>query len=496
MALLIQSISIINEAGLPVVDVSSRESIEDVTLLAGLTSALQAFATEFSGGKNIHSLDFKDYSLVYSPVSRKGVLCVRMSREISSMPEMADIITKEITKEVEAAGTAEIDMNVVFDESYSRYSNLLKKFLEINHINKILQPHGYQVRSLDRSLCVISTLEKEGELKGTYEYRHNLTDDEALAVLNDLLPKFNLISITNGEESSVIHSFPSINKIGIISYFIPYTSENHIIESNKSAIILLYDEKDQVSLYKHTPVLKRRLTEVSNTLAQNWLKKDELPNFIKELLSVGQYHITARKSMDRDTVSFELLRKVAKKNLDRVIRNIIVGKQVVITGEPVLGELVVGTLETFAIHRVLTMALRSGEKSSADLVTTSKEYISEYNDSDTVILDLEKTRVSGGTSSKFCQQFLKRIEKMKRLDVISYIETEVRKIVTQATTLSDLALLEEAKSEELQKYRNSLNEDSLEIITEIAAAANPLISHGIRKTSQAISSVESYLAKF
>ncbi|MFX0114098.1 MAG: hypothetical protein ACFFB3_06090 [Candidatus Hodarchaeota archaeon] len=491
----VHSISIINEAGLPVVDISAEDALKDATLLAGLTSAIQAFASEFSGGRNIHSLDFEDYSLIYSPVadSKKGILCVRMSKEVADISEMTDIIMNEIIRQIQKAGTKEIEYQVVFDTTRDKFEALLLKFLELSYLNEILQPHGYSLRALNRSLCVVSTNGEESGQKGTCDYRHNLTEAEAMAVLEEILPKMSLAEgNTTAQYETTIISFPKIHRIGMGSFF-PRQAPG----VGKSAIIVLFDEIDQVSLYKHSPSLSKRLIETSDKLASQWPNTGLLPSHFQDLLMLGRFHIETKKRFDRDSVSFELLRKVSKKNLDRVIRNVIVGHQVVIaTDDYVMGELVVRTLEAFALHRVTTIELRASKKSAANIVTTSRNHLSDYSDQDTVIMDLEKGKIMGGFSSKFCQSLLKSIQKKSRIDAISLVETEVNRIVTQATSLADLAQNGETQDERLKQFRSEVRDDSLEIITEIAAAANPLIRQGIRQTSEAISSVESYLAKF
>lgn len=493
----VHSISIINEAGLPVVDISCEEATEDATLLAGLTSAIQAFASEFSGGRNIHSLDFEDYSLLYLPVSesKKGILCVRMSKEVVEISEMSDLIMSEIIQHLEKAGTKEIEYQVVLDSVQEKFATLLKKFLEISYLNDFLQPHGYGVRPLNRSLCVISANREENDLQGICDYRYNMTEAETENILRETLPKMKLLDDNTVDKTdTTVISFPEIQRIGLGSFFSHQDSETGL--PARSAIILLFHDNDQVSLYKHRPSLSRRLIEVSDHFSTTWPSTDLMPGYFADLLAVGRFHIETRRRFDRDSVSFQLLSKASKKNLDRVIRNIIIGNQVVLAGDPILGELVVRTLEVFAIHRVMALELRSREKSVADIITTSRELMSEYTDPETVVVDLEKAKVIGGKDSKFCQKLLKQIGKKSRLDAIALVETEVKRIVTQATALADLAQDGESQEDRLSQFRKELHEDSLEIVTEIAAAANPLIIQGILKTSEAISSVESYLAKF
>ncbi|MFW9915059.1 MAG: hypothetical protein ACFFGZ_05550 [Candidatus Thorarchaeota archaeon] len=493
----IHSISIINEAGLPVVDISCEDASADATLLAGLTSAIQAFASEFSGGRNIHSLDFEDYSLLYSPVSgsKKGILCVRMSKEIVEISEMSDIIMSEIIQHLDQAGTQEIEYQVVLDSVQEKFSTLLKKFLEISYLNDLLQPYGYSVRPLNRSLCIVSANEEGVGLQGSCDYRYNMTEAETGAVLGEVIPKMKLLDDSSVDQTdTAVISFPEIKRIGLGSFFSHQDSETGL--PTRSAMILLFHDNDQVSLYKHRPSLSKRLIEVSNRFSMEWPSIELMPSYFTDLLSIGRFHIETRRRFDRDSVSFQLLGKASKKNLDRVIRNIIIGNQVVIAGDPILGELVVRTLEVFSIHRVLALELRAHEKSTADIVTTSRERMGEYTDPETVIIDLEKAKVIGGRPSKFCQNLLKQIGKKSRLDAIALVETEVKRIVAQATALAALAQNGESQEDRLSQFRKELQEDSLEIVTEIAAAANPLIIQGIRKTSEAISSVESYFAKF
>jgi hypothetical protein len=418
-----------------------------------------------------------------------------MSKEVVEISEMADLIMSEIIQHLNEAGTQEIEYQVVLDTVQEKFATLLKKFLEISYLNDLLQPHGYSVRPLNRSLCIVSANGEGSDLQATCDYRYNMTEAETDVVLGEIIPKMKLLDENTVDKTdTTVISFPEIQRIGLGSFFSHQDSETGL--PTKSVIILLFHDNDQVSLYKHRPSLSRRLIEASDRFSTAWPSTEFMPGSFTDLLSVGRFHIETRRRFDRDSVSFQLLGKASKKNLDRVIRNIIIGKQVVLAGDPILGELVVRTLEVFAIHRVMALELRAREKSSADIVTTSGKLMGEYTDPETVVVDLEKAKVIGGSPSKFCQKLLKQIGKKKRLDAIALVETEVKRIVTQATALADLAQDGESQEDRLSQFRNELHEDSLEIVTEIAAAANPLIIQGIRKTSEAISSVESYFAKF
>ncbi|MHA2500421.1 MAG: hypothetical protein ACXAEL_12700, partial [Candidatus Hodarchaeales archaeon] len=276
----VHSISIINEAGLPVVDISCEDASADATLLAGLTSAIQAFASEFSGGRNIHSLDFEDYSLLYSPVSdsKKGILCVRMSKEVVEISEMADLIMSEIIQHLNEAGTQEIEYQVVLDTVQEKFATLLKKFLEISYLNDLLQPHGYSVRPLNRSLCIVSANGEGSDLQATCDYRYNMTEAETDVVLGEIIPKMKLLDENTVDKTdTTVISFPEIQRIGLGSFFSHQDSETGL--PTKSVIILLFHDNDQVSLYKHRPSLSRRLIEASDRFSTAWPSTDFMPGY-------------------------------------------------------------------------------------------------------------------------------------------------------------------------------------------------------------------------
>ncbi|MHA2367707.1 MAG: hypothetical protein ACXADX_02720 [Candidatus Hodarchaeales archaeon] len=257
-------------------------------------------------------------------------------------------------------------------------------------------------------------------------------------------------------------------------------------------------------LYRHSSAISKRLAEVPKRLMET---KGSYENVIAEsipdLLAMGRFRVesTIRK-IDPDTISFDLLLKTVKKrkDLDRLLRNLLVGKQVVLAGDVIIAKTIAKTLEAFAIHRglIIKEGAVASEKSTADIVTTNEDW-SSYRETDTVILDIDNVKVIGGSSSKFCQKLLKTIEKTKDIvDAIAFIEGKITKIVTHATTLVDMAQAEtgEIPEDRLREFKEQLADDELEIVTEIALATSPLISENILKTSEAIQAFESYLLKF
>ncbi|MFQ5978167.1 MAG: hypothetical protein ACE5OZ_08565 [Candidatus Heimdallarchaeota archaeon] len=493
----------INEGGLPVVDVPHGYAATDVALFSGLTFALQTFAKEVSGGKKIHSLDFDRYSLIFSPVSGRNTLCVKMSEEIANH-EIRDLVMEEIVQCVEDI-QPNADLTVVQAQG-DRLIGPLSNFLDLGFLNEMLAPHGYQLRTLNRAVCYFNVI---GELKvaniaDLQNYHWNLTEVEVQSILAEIVPKMEILSQQSSQQvRNTVFSFPKIKRIGLASLFIHKDPEQTTGQPIHSALIVLFDDIDQIALYRHNSAIGRRLDEVSKKLMEAGPEGNGIAEHVPDLLAIGRFQVTSTiRKIDPKTISFQLLLKTVKKrkDLDRLLRNIIVGKQVVLAGDLVLAKTIAKTLETFAVHRELIVkegALAS-DKSEADIVTTNQDW-SAYRDSDTVILDIENVKVRGGISSKFCQNLLKTIQKKKNIaDAISFIETELKKIVAHVTTLVDLAQAEDGKisEDQLKVFRQELEEDKLEIVTEIALATSPLISDSIRKTTEAIQAFESYLLRF
>lgn len=499
----VQSVTMINEGGLPVVDVPHGYAATDVALFSGLTFALQTFAKEVYGGRKIHSLDFDGYSLIFSPVSGRNTLCVKMSEEIANH-EIRDLVMEKIVQCVEevqpSAGLTVIEAQG--DLLIAPLSN----FLDLSFLNEMLASHGYQIRTLNRAVCYFNVIGKLtiANVVDMQNYHWNLTDVEVQSILAEIVPKMELLSQQSSQRvRNTVFSFPKIKRIGLASLFRHKDPEQTTGLPIHSALIILFDDIDQMALYRHNSAIARRLDEVSKKLMEASPKENAISEYIPDLLAIGRFQVTSTtREIDPKTISFQLLLKTVKKrkDLDRLLRNIIVGKQVVLAGDLVIAKTIAKTLEAFAAHRELTVKEKAlaNDKSEADIVTTNQNW-SAYRDSDTVILDIENVKVIGGVSSKFCQKLLKTIQKKKKIiDAISFIEAELKKIVAHVTTLVDLAQSEGGKIPEdrLKAFRQELEEDKLEMVTEIALATSPLISDNIRKTTEAIQAFESYLLRF
>ncbi len=498
----VQSITMINEGGLPVVDVPHGYAASGVALFSGLTIALQTFAEEVSGGKKFHSIDFEGYSLIFSPVSGQNILVVKMSEEMERQHEIRDLVMESIISCVEEA-LPEIGLQIMIDTQGDSLIGPLSNFLDLGYLNDLLAPHGYQIRPLNRAVCYFNIV---GDTKNVAEipnYHWNLTEAEVQSILEEILPKMSLLSTQSGEQAqNTVFSFPKIKRIGLVSLISHKDPDPTTGQPIRSALIVVFDEIDEMVLYRHSSAISMRLAEVPKRLMET---KGSYENVIAEsipdLLAIGRFRVesTIRK-IDPDTISFDLLLRTVKrrKDLDRLLRNLLVGKQVVLAGDVIIAKTIAKTLEAFAIHRglVIKEGAVASEKSTADIVTTNEDW-SSYRETDTVILDIGNVKVIGGSSSKFCQRLLKTIEKTKDIaDAIAFIEGKITKIVAHATTLVDLAQGGEIPEDRLREFKAQLADDELEIVTEIALATSPLISESILKTSEAIQAFESYLLKF
>ncbi|MHA2367706.1 MAG: hypothetical protein ACXADX_02715 [Candidatus Hodarchaeales archaeon] len=209
----------INEGGLPVVDVPHGYAASEVALFSGLTIALQTFAEEVSGGKQFHSLDFEGYSLIFSPVSGQNILVVKMSEEMERQREIRDLVMESIISCVEEA-LPDVGLQVMIDTQGDRLIGPLSNFLDLGYLNDLLGPHGYQIRPLNRAVCYFNIVgdTKVANVADIPNYHWNLTEAEVQGILEEILPKMSLLSTQSGEHAqNTVFSFPKIKRIGLVS---------------------------------------------------------------------------------------------------------------------------------------------------------------------------------------------------------------------------------------------------------------------------------------
>jgi len=322
-------------------------------------------------------------------------------------------------------------------------------------------------------------------------YHKNL--DEKIA--NDIAVKVMIGTLSLHAENSnemcgeSIIPFNKLNKIAF-SYFFTIPAPKLRGGQRSCSLVILMDANNQLQMYRLAPFLSSQCKKVSKLIRDKFTYGKGLNNLLKHaiesLLDVQSYKveieefyatrkITITKSKKKG--SFKFLNKLIKKDLDKAILAILIGKPVVVTGDEVMTELAIASLEIFSPHRELKKVFWTNQIVNADLIGTQKNIAKAYED--VVIVDLEKGKVFGGESNKFCKELLNSLKGLDEHAVEEKVNNKISEIVTSASILAELAMRKEVSNSDISAIAPLFNSEKMSIIVTIAKSMNPIFTKRI-----------------
>jgi hypothetical protein len=250
------------------------------------------------------------------------------------------------------------------------------------------------------------------------------------------------------------------------------------------------DAKEQLQMYRMAPMLSMQCKKISKEIEERYVFGKSLGNNLKRKIDslvdiqsfkmeIEEFYaarkITITKSKTKGSLQF--LDRLIKKDLDKAILAILTGRPVVVTGDKVMTEVAIASLEIFAPHKELRKVFWTNQIVDADLIGTKRNIAKAYDNA--VIVDLIKGKVYGGTSSKFCKDLLSSIKGCDENTVITKVNHKVGEIITSASILADLAMKPKVTKQEISAIAPHFNSERMDIIVIIAKSMNPIFSKRI-----------------
>lgn len=337
--------------------------------------------------------------------------------------------------------------------------------------------------NLDISVCFAAFDDKMGPISIYHNgITKNLADEVAVKVMVGSLSLHNNEGVKDITGESII-PFTKQNKIAF-SYFFTIPAPHLRGRVRSCALIVLMDEDQQLQMYRSAPVLSIQCKRISKLIGERYTFNKPLSNGIKKkidrLMNIHDFKLeieefyAARKitiSKSKKKGSLKFLERLIKKDLDKAIFAILLGKKIVVTGDEVMAEVAIASLEMFSPHKELRKVYWTNQIVEADLIGTRRNLAKAYEDA--VIIDMEKGKVLGGSSSKFCKNLLSKLKGLNDRQVISLIHSEVNVIISSATLLADLAMKRQIGKKEISKAAKQFNSEKMGIIKVIAKEMNP-----------------------
>ena len=319
-------------------------------------------------------------------------------------------------------------------------------------------------------------------------YHKNLNDVVASEIaVKVMIGSLSLHSDNQKELSGEsIIPFNKLNKIAF-SYLFTISAPKLRGGQRSCSLIVLMDSKEQLQMYRMAPMLSTQCKRISKLVQEKYVFGKSLPGILKEridaLLDIQSFKVeieefyAARKitiSKSKTKGSMQFLNKVIKKDLDKAVLSILLGKPVIVTGDEVMTEIAIASLEIFSPHKELRKVYWTNQIVDADIIGTKRNLAKAYDDA--VIVDLIKGKVTGGDSSKFCKDLINSLKDLNETSVEEKVNEKIGEIINSANILAELAMRREVTRSEISNVAPQFNSEKMGIIVVIAKSMNPIFS--------------------
>lgn len=314
-----------------------------------------------------------------------------------------------------------------------------------------------------------------------------LTKEEASHITLRSQMTLSMMSSSELETAEAILPFPKIEKLGFILLFqIPTMEGSKCVAS----LIYILPQDQQVFLYNKVSFLKFKAEEIATQIKMNYRysENQELPKQLVSVLkdwrvterdSTAEIQIIERKitiSEKKDAGSVSFFLSQVQKNADRVLGAIYRNKPVFITGDEVLVDLLVHSMDLLVpILRLRKIGYTESivDPNYADVIGISKNLVKNYPKE--VLIEIEKKRVKNGETCDFSKNLIKKLRKNPE-NSNEILDTSTKEILAVVGLLVDaFSYTEEERNQKIDEIKKNYESALVELSAEIGAQRNPLI---------------------
>jgi hypothetical protein len=314
-----------------------------------------------------------------------------------------------------------------------------------------------------------------------------LTKEEASHIALRSQMTLSMMSSAELETAEAILPFSGINKLGFILLFQITT-----LEGTKCVASLFYivPEDQQVFLYNKVSFLKFKAEEIATQIKMNY-RYSENQELSKQLVSVlrdwrvtekestAEIQIVERKvtlSEKKDAGSVSFFLSQVLKNADRVLGAIYRNKPVFVTGDQVLVDLLVHSMDLLVpILNLRKIGYTESivDPSYADIIGISKTLVKNYPKE--VLIEIEKKRVKNGETCDYSKNLVKILRKNPEntTEILNAFTKELLEVV--GLLVDAFSYTEEELNQKIDEIKKKYDMALVELAAEIGAQRNPLI---------------------
>ncbi|MFX1451719.1 MAG: hypothetical protein ACFFCM_12795 [Promethearchaeota archaeon] len=296
------------------------------------------------------------------------------------------------------------------------------------------------------------------------------------------LKSINLMSDREGvvPKSLAIVPFPSFNLKGFIKSMVTKDRSRRggIIDSS---ITVLFDETNDVIFYRYIDVLETLFNETAGKLnalvetkAEQKKIEEELLGFYNNIINLILNSFMKKREKAEGKTSLLLLFNLVQKNLDKIINALISGDPVIVTGDKTLVKLIIDTLTLFCVERKPEIIYWTKDYMLGDIIGGPDNITELFKTS--ILVDLKKGKVSGGTSNKFCKKLINRAKQLDSEQAEHKIKDNLKDFLSAKNTLLEMVRENKVSDKNIDKVIKDLDIDELDLIETYLTSKHPDIS--------------------
>ena len=224
--------------------------------------------------------------------------------------------------------------------------------------------------------------------------------------------------------------------------------------------------------------------------------QDISPTIVDEKID-GAFLISfmEKPEIDIQNISIPFIFKMVEKDVGKLILALFLGMRIVVTGDKVMTKTMIDSLKIFSPHRNLKKIYWTEQVSNSlsDVIGVPPNLANIFIDS--VIIDLEKGKVSGINDSKYFDDISEKIKNLNANRALKVITEKFDFLINKLEKLIDFSNDSNIVDEDLEKYTENLNIDILDVLERFLIRNNPRSIKRIKKTCKFVKQKMSRVVK-
>ncbi len=298
------------------------------------------------------------------------------------------------------------------------------------------------------------------------------------------LKSINIMSDDRGlaPKSLAVIPFPSQKLKGFIKAIVTRDRSRRggIVDSS---ITVLFNEANTLVFYQYIDMLESlfnksatKINDLIESKAEQQKITDELEKLQQDIVEIFVNAIS-KKPEEEPKRSLLLLFNLIQKNLEKAVNALLLGDQVIVTGDQTLVKLIIDTLTIFSVEKAPKIVYWTKEYALGDIIGGPSELVDAFKTG--VLLDLKNGKVMGGTSNKFLKKIIKKAKQLDSERAEKNLTEKIREFNSASNEIFEMVKKNKINDSKIDKLISKLDLDELELMASYLTAKHPKLSDEI-----------------